>query len=263
VVFSDTLIAWSKSDAKSGQERAYIVMYLCEFVQDLKHRLVGLRAPYRAVIVPGQGFVFRKLSKIDYYYGAPLIEAHRAEKEIPSLGLFIHKDCQHYNTIFPVEQFSASFDHVFIDQSLEQANRDTGGRLPVHRFTLEGTGSYCFLLTEIYNLREIYRGAYDFNLPPLVRVKYATAWQIYLNRYPELLTQLVQSNFDLATVCPGHDWTKDRARFLEDHQCAFDEGSKGTAPSARSAAEQAVAADGGAAEGSQPARRPTRRHRRR
>lgn len=41
IVFSDTVLVYNSELASSERNKKYLVMYACEFVQDLQRRLVG------------------------------------------------------------------------------------------------------------------------------------------------------------------------------------------------------------------------------
>src|ERR1039457_5888675 len=41
IIFSDTILVYNKSHARGLEDVRYLVMYLCEFAQDLFYRLIG------------------------------------------------------------------------------------------------------------------------------------------------------------------------------------------------------------------------------
>jgi hypothetical protein len=50
IIFSDTILVYNKSHARGLEDVRYLVMYLCEFAQDLFYRLIGRDIHFRAYI---------------------------------------------------------------------------------------------------------------------------------------------------------------------------------------------------------------------
>ena len=53
IVFSDTILVHCATNVRSEDSRRYVVMYLCEFAQDLLVRLCGRGVTFRAVLTYG------------------------------------------------------------------------------------------------------------------------------------------------------------------------------------------------------------------
>jgi hypothetical protein len=55
IVFSDTILVYPKIELNAGQQTdAYLVMYLCEFAQDLLYRLANRNIWFRAILTQGK-----------------------------------------------------------------------------------------------------------------------------------------------------------------------------------------------------------------
>ena len=62
IAFSDTLLVYNTYDPVSEHDRHYIVMFMCEFAQDLFYRLIGRNLYFRAYLTKGE-FKVRQLKK--------------------------------------------------------------------------------------------------------------------------------------------------------------------------------------------------------
>ena len=112
IVFSDTILVYNNVNFKSCLDREYIVMYLCEFAQNLMYRLIGSGMFFRAILSFGD-FQHYKLRNIEAFYGTVLINSYNDEKDINCCGLLIDKECQKYNKIFPTGSYNKDYDFVY------------------------------------------------------------------------------------------------------------------------------------------------------
>ncbi len=207
LVFSDTILVYSKDNRlKSEHDHKYAVMYSCEFAQDLMYRFVGTDFAFRAVLVHGE-FDRYKLNRFDCFYGSALVRAHLLEREIKSIGLFIDIASQKHNEIFPVAKHSAELSYVFLNQHT-QGLMEWWGEFPIaDPASFQSTGSEYGAVKDVRLLKEWYDRANN-DPDPDVRLKYLTAWNYQLQRYPVLLRQLMDQDFALSVISPDIDWEK-------------------------------------------------------
>lgn len=57
IVFSDTILVFNKVAPTTEHEHQYLVMYSCEFAQDLFYRCVSLGIQFRAIFSPARASV--------------------------------------------------------------------------------------------------------------------------------------------------------------------------------------------------------------
>jgi hypothetical protein len=213
VVFSDTVVVYNAVQPRTLDDNRYLVMYACEFAQDLQYRLVGQDIFFRAVLVRGQ-FEHYNLEHIQCFYGSALIDAYSREKKIPAIGLFIDDACNIHNAIFPTHRFDSGASFVYLNQSLERLQRNTEGTLPTDPIWLETTDEYWDILSDIRFLHDIYDRMHNHsNLD--VRAKYLNTWNLFRQRYPAILSEFAAASFAPAAVCKNFEWGP-KIRQLED-----------------------------------------------
>jgi hypothetical protein len=78
---------------------------------------------------------------------------------------------------------------------------------PVDPIFIEAEGLEWEMAENIVYLRAIHRHMHDVSLPPRVRTKYATTWQMIRNRHKTLLDTLELSKFDPNSIS-NFDWAK-------------------------------------------------------
>jgi hypothetical protein len=214
IVFSDTILVYNTADPRTDHDDEYLVMYACEFAQDLLYRTIGTGVHFRAVLLRGE-FEHSLLTNIQSFYGQALLEAYRLEKAIESTGLFIHESCSDRNTIFPVVPFSEELSFVYLNQSLETLQTYTGGRLPMpDGHLLEELDIHWRLAFDVRMLADFHRNM-RMHPDPRVCVKFHTSWDLFMRRYPELLAGLTAQDFSLESITPMIDWTPARQRLSE------------------------------------------------
>ena len=232
IVFSDTILVYNSVDPVTDDDRAYFVMYACEFAQELQHLLVGQDIFFRAVLVLGH-FDHYFLKNIECFYGEALIKAYLKEKDIPAIGLFIDDSSNSHNNIFPTIRFDKDLSFVFLNQSLEQLQKNTGGVLPTDPLHLRETGEYWEIIWDIFFLKEIYRNMQGHN-SSRIRTKYLTTWHLFRRRYPKILDALEHRGFSPKTICDQFDWTQRINYFKESliHLRSIGENAQPGSPSA-------------------------------
>ena len=216
IVFSDTILVYNRDNANNINDHKYLVMYACEFVQDLQYRLIGQDIYFRAVLVAGD-FDHYTLENIECFYGKALIDAYLNEKGIQAVGLFIDDNCNKYNGIFPTARYDNKLNFVFLNQSLERLQRNSKGELPIDPFLLNETDEYWDILWDF----RLLNGIYDLmsNHPdPRVRGKHLATWNFFQQRYPNIMRVLESGEFDPKVLCNQYDWSTMKAQLERDIQ---------------------------------------------
>lgn len=206
IVFSDTILIYNMDWPDTSSSRQCMVMYLCEFAQDLQHRLTKRNILFRAVLVKGE-FTHYELNSIPCFYGPALIEAYNAEKNIKAIGLFMHNSIVADSNIFKTRPFNNEFHFVYITQGLHNAEYYSGGRFPIDKRSLEDSSLIYQLVPEIIHLRQIFYGIKTHTIPS-VQIKYKNTWDMFLQEYPNTTTFLSNNNFSWLAMCPSGSWVK-------------------------------------------------------
>lgn len=206
IVFSDTILVYSKDSLLQGnRDHEYVVMYSCEFAQDLMYRFVGTEFAFRAVLKFGE-FDHYRLTRTECFYGRSLVDAYLMEKSVKCVGLFIDEPSQRYNRIFPVCRHSDDLSYVYLNQATQRTYEYIAEALPIFEPQIyESADNASAFVRDAQWLKETYERA-NKHPSPDVRLKYLTAWNYQLQRYPKLLYPLLQSGFDLRTVSPRVEW---------------------------------------------------------
>lgn len=211
IIFSDTILVYNIMDPVSVHDHEYLVMFLCEFVQDLLYKTITKNIYFRATLMYGE-FRHYNLVNTECFYGKCLVDSYNKEKDIVSMGLYIHDDCNKYNEIFPTLQYDAGFSFVFLNQDLERLSKLYGGRLPIDKVILTETGDFMRIVWDVELLKNVYN--LMINHPSgKVRSKYLVYWQFYKMRYKEFIDVMENSNFNLKMLCESYDW-EERVKFM-------------------------------------------------
>jgi hypothetical protein len=206
IIFSDTILVYNKSNARGLEDVRYMVMYLCEFAQDLFYRLIGRDIHFRAYITCDD-FAHYSLENIkDVFYGEALIEAYRAEKKIQAMGLFMSNAIATYSDIFKTARFNRSCRFVYIMQTLQRYSARKQD-YPLDPASIVDTDAIWLLAYDIRYLEAIYRHKSDMALPPRVRKKYETTWRLLMRRHRGFMSTLEESGFDPKAIS-ACDWTE-------------------------------------------------------
>ena len=203
IVFSDTVLVYNVKPAMNDDDRQYYVWYLTEFAEHLHHMLTGQDIYFRAALVAGDFFHYQ-LDHVECFFGEALINAYNAEKDIPSLGLFMDTTCVRYNQFFRLATFSDKFSFVYLNRHLEYLNTNCSGRYPA-RLDTPGEDVAPFLPWQVRFLKDIHEQMRN-HPSPHVRTKFLTAWDFYYKRYPEMLQALVQQEFSLTALAYQGAW---------------------------------------------------------
>lgn len=218
VVFSDTILVYNLVSAISEHDRKYLVMYLCEFAQDLMRRLVKRNIVFRAVLIKGD-FTHYELNSIPCFYGTALIEAYKNEKDINAIGLFISKELDKDNDIFKSRSFNNNFNFVYITQALQRVERDFQGNFPIEAWCFEETDEIWYIVPEVLIMEHIYLNA-NAKLTQSIKQKYQTTWSFYESEYPNTLKFLVKNRFDVFKMSPNAKWEEVLERYPEKYNWA-------------------------------------------
>jgi hypothetical protein len=207
--FSDTLLIYNTHNPKTPHARQYLIMFLCEFAKDLFYRLIGKDIHFRAYLARG-AFKNRELKNIHVFYGEALIRAYRREGEIQCCGLFIENDLLTDCDVFHTTPYDDKCHFVHLMQSLDHILLFEE-QLPIPPELIVAQGMEWFLAYDFTYLREIYNHMNNAALPPRVRVKYGSTWQMIRARHKALLDTLERNNFDPRCVS-DFDWSKPMMR---------------------------------------------------
>lgn len=204
IVFSDTVLVYNIDPASGDADREYLVWYLTEFAEDLHHRLTGQDIYFRAALVAGD-FSHYDLKNVECFYGTALISAYLAEKDIPSLGLFMDQECARHNRFFRLAPFNADYSFVYLNRSLDKLNEHAGGRFPVENYKIHMGDIAPYVTWQVRFLQDIYSQMRNHPVPH-VRTKFLSAWDFYKQRYPEMLGLLEENNFSTRSLGHAPDW---------------------------------------------------------
>jgi hypothetical protein len=213
IVFSDTVLVYNVKPADSDADREYYVWYLTEFAEHLHHMLTGQDIYFRATLVAGDFFHYR-LDNVECFFGGALIDAYNAEKDIPSLGLFMDTTCARYNRFFRLAPFSDKFSFVYLNRHLEYLNQRCMGQYPAHVGTLDDNPAP-FLPWQVRFLHDIHNQMRN-HPSPHVRTKFLTAWDFHYKRYPKMLQALVQQGFSLDALGYQGAWDEEKNAMEKD-----------------------------------------------
>jgi hypothetical protein len=216
IVFSDTILVYNVEGRDVREDRSYLVMFLCEFAQDLQRRLTGRGIFFRAILVRGQ-FTHYELNAIPCFFGTALVRAYRAEKTIRAIGLFMERSLVPDSAIFRSVAFDDVHNFVFITQGLNTVEDLWGG--VIDRFELEDTDLIHVVVPELLFLREVRRLA-AFHQDEGVRQKHANTLNVFRARYPRTLGLLEANDFEFQTLCPDAKWSEAVARYPESYSWA-------------------------------------------
>ncbi|NRF65316.1 hypothetical protein [Vibrio coralliilyticus] len=217
VVFSDTVVVYNVDGGDTPADAKYLVMFMCEFVRDLMHRLMGREIYFRAVITHGD-FTHYELNGIPCFFGNALVDAYNSEKQLKAIGLFIDKKVSQYCDIFNYKQYNENFDFVYVTQSLDEIEIWGGSGFPIPSDMIECTDSKWFLAPELDHVLSMLKGAYDNHFPDSVRLKYKASWDMYCKHYPNITSELAKSR-SITSISPNVGWKEVFDRHPED--CSY------------------------------------------
>jgi hypothetical protein len=195
IIFSDTILVYNKLHPSGLEEVRYIVMFLCEFAQDLFYRLIGRDIHFRAYITCGDFAHYPMKNIKDVFYGDALIEAYTAEKKIQAMGVFMSNRVVPYSHIFKTRRFNSECHFVYIMQSLERVSYSRED-YPLPPELLLDTDEIWFVAYDIRYLQTIHGNRSNQALSPKVRKKYERTWRFLSRQHPGFLSALEDGDFD-------------------------------------------------------------------
>ncbi|MEJ5908144.1 hypothetical protein V7V80_26020 [Pseudomonas kermanshahensis] len=224
IVFSDTVLVYNAKSPANDENRRYLVWYLTEFAEDLHHRLIGQDIYFRAALVAGDFFHY-ELNHVECFFGSALITAYLAEKDIPSLGLFMDKESAKYNQFFRLDQFNSDFSFVYLNRQLEMLNKHAFGQFP-NVFDIP-VGD---IAPDVYGQIKFLQHIHDqmrSHPSPQVRIKFLAAWDFHKKRYPQMLRVLEDNEFRADSLGASGDW-KTMEKVHDDNVAYFKRIGSGT-----------------------------------
>ncbi|OUR95895.1 hypothetical protein A9Q81_13635 [Gammaproteobacteria bacterium 42_54_T18] len=205
IVFSDTVLVYNPELAVTDEDRKYLIWYLIEFAEDLHHRLTGQDIYFRAILTSGS-FDHYRLDNIECFFGQALVNAYTSEKDIPSLGLFIDKNCNNYNQFFRSAPFDEELSFVYLNRSLETLEEYARGKYPITEYGVIDQAPHA--PWQVRFLRDVHQNMRT-HPSPAVRTKFLTAWDFYAKRYPLMIQALLNSDFELSSLGPTNAWIEE------------------------------------------------------
>ena len=214
IVFSDTILVYPKFERGSGRRAdAYFIMFLCEFAQDLMHRLRNKDIYFRAILTQGK-FAHYLLNGIPCFYGPALVDAYKSEKQVKALGLFMDRRCTSRSDVFHTKPFNDRYDFVYLWQSLQQFEPHGSNPFPFPDASLfSDLDLHWTIAEEVLMLSNIARNRRNPDMN--ISMKHENTWDVLRARYPKILDQLEGANFDPRVFCPKLDWTESIKRAAE------------------------------------------------
>jgi hypothetical protein len=206
IIFSDTILVYNVEGDDTRGDRSYLVMYLCEFAQDLQRRLTEKDIFFRAVLVRGD-FTHYELNQIPCFFGEALIRAYNVEKDIKAIGLFMQNDIIKDSDVFPTRSFAKDFNFVYITQSLTRVEEGHVGELPAIAWLMEDTDEIFHFTPEVLYLKRLRHHANN-HPHESVREKYRATFKLFEQQYPKTLAFLEAHDFNIESCSPDADWGK-------------------------------------------------------
>lgn len=196
VFFSDTLLVFNKDYAVLESDKNYFIMFLIEFVEDLYYRLADRNIFFRGFLVEGD-FEYEKGKNILMYYGKALLKAYDSEKskKYPYTGLLIENKLLKNNIVFPTKKIDSKYSFVYINQQLE--NFYQYKPFPVDSYFNEFITPD--LIRDLIFLKQLYRNMNSSKRDD-IKLKMKNTFNLYSNRYPDLINTLVKNNFDYSSL---------------------------------------------------------------
>lgn len=194
--FSDTLLVFNKDYAVLESDKNYFIMFLIEFVEDLYYRLADRNIFFRGFLVEGD-FEYEKGKNILMYYGKALLKAYDSEKskKYPYTGLLIENKLLKNNLVFPTKKIDSKYSFVYINQELEEFYQYKP--FPVDSYFDEFVTPD--LIRDLIFLKQLYRNMNKAKRED-IKLKMKNTFNLYSNRYPDLINTLVKNNFDYSSL---------------------------------------------------------------
>jgi hypothetical protein len=209
IAFSDTVLVYNREEATSASAHQYLVMYSCEFAQDLFYRLISKDIHFRAFLTEGD-FEDKQLQNVRAFYGEALTRSYRREKVINCTGLFIDNCLLKRCDIFHTTHYDEACSFVHIMQTLENVSV-TEENYPIDPMLIT-SGSLEYLIAyDLVYLKRIHQHMNNHLLPTRIREKYLSAWHMISGRHRDLLHTYERSGFNPRALS-DFDWTEAMSR---------------------------------------------------
>jgi hypothetical protein len=206
IQFSDTVLVYNDAEAKSAEAKRVWVMYLCEFAQHIQYMLLGRDVFIRALITrgafddtgptPNQSY-----QHIRAFWGEAMINAYNTEKNIQAVGLFVDKAVKPHMDVFSTTLYDDERGLWFADTATTLRNIGLeGDDFALAKEYILSTGTENLIAYDFLYLKRLFEHSHDPGLPPRVRNKYLTTWEIYRQKYPGFCTSLERKQFDFEKV---------------------------------------------------------------
>lgn len=204
IVFSDTILIFNREVTTNQRDKEYLVMYFCEFVQDLMFRTIDFDIQFRAILTYEE-FYYHEMENLEAYFGDALINAYHKEKEINGLGLFIDKQIIEYNKIFKITEFDKDLCFVYLLQTIEFLHSLGKFELPINTDYVSAGYNFFGLEDNVLILKNIYSNTLS-QTDSRIRGKYLEAYGLYKKRYGWLIGIFEMNNFDHKVISPQAEW---------------------------------------------------------
>ncbi len=205
IVFSDTILIFNKTPPVDLHDHEYIIMFACEFVQDLLFRCIGLNIQFKAILTHGE-FYYEKLNHIETYHGNALINAYQKEKEITGMWLYIDKKISKYIKTFASTSFDNELDFVFLLQNIESVKSMGIDQFPVPQELVDPYFLYDF--REEVEILKVIKENIDTQTDSKIRSKYLQTYHLLKTRYKSIIEFLEMNNFEFQTISPNANWER-------------------------------------------------------
>ena len=229
IFFSDTLLVFNKFEIKSEADSRYAVMFLCEFAQDLLFRCLGKGYFFRGIVTHGD-FHRERMKNVDAFFGPATRDAHKAEKELKAVGLFIDNFCLQFSSVFHARRYNEGFSFVFLTQAISglhfhhnspvnnggsspKSDEDAGVVFPLDWILVFASGLEDVLTKECSFVHSI-GSAMKAQIDEPIRRKYETTWGLYKDEYPTFMKAFVDAGMQPDFISQG-DWSEAKASLRE------------------------------------------------
>lgn len=164
------------------------------------------------------------------FFGPATRDAHKAEKELQGVGLFIDDYCLQFSSVFHVRRYKLGFSFVFLTQAISglhfhhdtpalnvgrapRNDEDEGVAFPLDWNLVFATGLEEALAKECAFLRSI-ECAINIQTEERVRKKYETTWGLYKEQYPTFMKAFVDAGMQPDFISQG-DWSEAKSLLQE------------------------------------------------
>lgn len=142
------------------------------------------------------------------YYGKALLKAYDSEKskKYPYTGLLIENKLLKNNIVFPTKKIDSKYSFVYINQQLEDFYQYKP--FPVDSYFNEFITPD--LIRDLIFLKQLYRNMNSSKRDD-IKLKMTNTFNLYLNKYPDLINTLVKNNFDYSSLASKKIINKNKA----------------------------------------------------